>query len=131
MNKFAKRLIKTNKSHNACFVLGNGFGRLEDVAAVFRTVFIFNANGIKPKARNIVYREDLDRIGDIADIEAMLVDLDHTHYLKQCVPLWIKNHCSVLIEHNDCLERPAALPLWDNGYRALEQHGFYHVWKRI
>jgi len=132
MNKFAKRLIKlSNRSNNACLVLGHGFGQLGDVASVFKTVFVFNDSGKTIKLRNIIHRENLDRITDIGDIEFILIDLDHTQYLRNCIPLWIKNQCLVLVEQNDCLERPAALPLWENGYRAVEQHGFYHVWKRL
>lgn len=132
MNKFAKRLIKsTNRANNACLILGKGFGYLEEIAGIFKTVFVFSDCDQKFKARNVIYRENLDRITDIGDIDAMLVDMDHTEYLKSCIPLWMRNHCAVIIEKNECLERPAALPLWDNGYRAVEQHGFYHIWKRI
>lgn len=132
MNKFAKRLTKlTHGCNTSCLVIGNGFGYIEDVSAVFKTVFIFNKLESKIKGRNIIYREDLDRITDVNEVNAILIDLDHIDYLKSCIPLWIRSNCLILIEKNECLERPAALPLWDNGYRAVEQHGFYHVWKRL
>ena len=78
MNKFQKRLSKLSRKHTNALVIGKAFGYLTDVINIYANVFIINENADGLKAKNLIYRENIDRLSNITDIGAIFF------YLRPC-----------------------------------------------
>jgi hypothetical protein len=111
-------------------VIGTGFGHLPDILDLFNTVFLFSFDESKIKSKKIVFRENLDDLNFLIDVTAILIDRNQVHHLNSLLPLLTRCKPAVLIEGFEVIGRDLSLPLYSTGYRAVDQHGFYHVWKQ-
>lgn len=131
MSKFAKRITKFIKEPESALVLGTGFGMIKELTEIFDTVFVVNTVPPEFKARNLIYRQDFQEIGQIGNPSAILVDLLQLHNLNHCVSLWSRARPFILIEGNDLVDREKTRLLWNFHYRPVEQMGFFHGWKMM
>lgn len=130
MNKFKKRLTKTIGNPQNAVVVGHGFGELENILEIFKTVFIFSWDVPTLKAKNLVFRENLDDLNPLTDVSAILVDLDQIHHLEKLSQLWNRNKCTVLIEGFTPIGREFSKSLYRDHFRCIDQQEKYHVWKQ-
>ncbi len=129
MSKFSKRVKKLFDVHTSCIVVGQGFGFLPDILEVFETVFVISEQKPEIKHRKLVYRESIDNLTDLYEIQAVFFDLDQLDKLIYMPVVWTKNRPIVIIEGNDPIERTYSKPLYDHGFRCSELLGFFHIWK--
>lgn len=129
MSKLAKRLRKLVKSPENAVILGQGFGHLDIVLELFKTIFIFSWDSPQIKAKNLVFRENFNDLAPLAEVSMVFVDLDQLHHLEKIMPVCLKCRSLIIIEGNEVIGRDLSKILYANNYRAVDQHGFYHVWK--
>ena len=129
MDKFKKRLLKLSKHPQNALVIGNGFGRLNDVLDIFETVFIFSNDTIGIRAKNLIPKESINSILNAVNVTAILIDLEYLPLLEKTLPIWHRWHSLILIEGNNPIGRDKSQALYKNHYGCVELHGIYHVWK--
>jgi hypothetical protein len=129
MDKFSKKITKTIKNTQAAVVVGNGFGKLDDLLNIFKTVFVITEKTLEYRAKNLIYRKNFDNIESIGQVNAILVDLSEIEKLDYLAPLWQKTQAMILIEGNDPIGREYSKSLYRDHYRCVELQGFYHIWK--
>jgi len=130
MNKLEKRLRKISNSYDNALVLGNAFGHLEKILTIYSTVFVFNKMPTI-KAKNLIYRENLDHLNNIIQVSAVFFDLDNLYYLKDLKDCWQRNNSMVIIEGNDLIGKEFAQPLYESSWGCTKQLGSFHVWEKI
>ncbi len=131
MSKFSKKIKKYLNDDYSVLIIGQGFGYLEDLSNIFKTIFLVNGTTSPIKSRNIVYRENFDNITDIGMVSAIMVDLNNVKDLELMSTYWTQCSPAVLIEGNEPIDRSKSDYLYKYGYRCVEQLGFCHVWKKI
>jgi len=131
MEKFQKRLLKTKKNPQNAIVLGEGFGHLEDILEVFKSVFVFAPTAPKIKAKNLIFREHGAGKDFLNDISVVFVDRDKTKKIDDIVIILNKWHSLVVIEGDEVIGRDLSQTLYRTGYGAVEQQGYYHTWKKL
>lgn len=128
MNKFGKRIQKFIGEVENCLVIGQGFGKLENISETFNTVFVFSENIIPYKAKNIIQRESFDSIFQLSSISVIFFDKNQLEKLRPSIPLWIAHKPFIIIEGNDVIDREKSKDLHERGYRAVEMQGTHHIW---
>jgi len=131
MKKFQKRVLKTVDNTASALLLGNGFGNLESISDIFDSVFVVDMQEPEIKRKNIIFREDRSRLETLGPITCVFVDLKRLNLLEELIPLLVKVRPTVFIEGNEPLDRSQSTTLFQNGFRPLEQQGFFHTWKKI
>jgi hypothetical protein len=131
MSKFSKKIKKYLDNNHSVLVIGQGFGHLEDLINIFKTIFIVDNTENRTKFKNVIYRENFDNITDIGPVSAIIVDLNKVQYLELMPTYWTKYKSIVLIEGNEPIDRSKSTYLYKYGYRCVEQLGFCHAWKKI
>ena len=129
MSKLIKRLRKLVKSPENAVVLGQGFGHLDIMINLFKTIFIFSWDAPKVKAKNLIFRENFDDLSPLSEVSMVFVDLNQLQHLEKILPVCIRYNSLIIVEGNDVIGRDLSKILYTNNYRAVDQHGFYHVWK--
>jgi hypothetical protein len=129
MNKITKRLRKLVKSPENAVVVGQGFGHLDIMLNLFKTIFIFSWDAPKVKAKNLIFRENFDDLSPLSEVSMVFVDLNQLQHLEKIIPVCIRHNSLIIVEGNDVIGRDLSKILYINNYRAVDQHGFYHVWK--
>jgi hypothetical protein len=129
MSKLTKRLRKLVKNPENAIVVGQGFGQLDIMLNLFKTIFIFSWNAPKLKAKNLIFRENFNDLNPMSEISMVFFDRDQVHHLETMMAMCVKNKSVIVIEGNDVIGRNLSLPLYTNNYRAVDQQEFYHVWK--
>ena len=128
MNKFQKRLSKNmKKSPRHCVIVGDGFGHIDDIAALFDTVFLLESS-ITKREKNIIMRKEVQGVFDLRDVGAIFVDYDKKHVIDHLSPLLSKENPDVFVEKQEVLEREYTKILYQLKYRAIAQLGGYHQW---
>lgn len=130
MNKFKKRLTKTIGNSQNAVVLGQGFGQLDIILEIFKTVFIFSWDTPNLKAKNLVFRENFNDLNPLTEISAIFIDLNQIQHLENMAQIWHKNKCTVLIEGQAPIGRDLSKPLYRDHFRCVEQQELYHIWKQ-
>jgi lipopolysaccharide export LptBFGC system permease protein LptF len=131
MSKFSKKIKKYLNDDHSVLVIGQGFGYLEDLSNIFKTVVVVNSIENQIKSKNIVYRKNFDNIADIGLVSAIIIDLNKTQDLELIPTYWTRFSPVILIEGNEPIDRLKSSYLYKFGYRCIEQLGVCHVWKKI
>lgn len=131
MNKFQKRIGKVGKKFDHALVVGTGFGNLNDILEIFRSVFMVNSVPFEKKSKKIIYRENLDNITQIPNINFIFFDLEQIHQLENLKDCWVRNESLVIIEGNDPIGREFSGPLYKTRWGCTSQQGTFHVWEKI
>ena len=130
MNKFKKRLSKLSKNTNSALVIGTAFGQLEQLLDVYSTIFVVNEDGTELKAKNLIYRQSIERLDSIVNVGAVFFDIKHICKLESLQTFWKKNNSLIFIEGGDPLPRDLSKPLYDSGWRCTSLQGEFHVWEK-
>jgi hypothetical protein len=130
MNKFQKRVKKSQDNLLSALVIGTGFGYLKEISEMFNTVFVVAKERPELKLKNVVFREGKASLDPLTDITTIFIDRDQVSTLEHLVGTLHKHHPLVHIEGNEVIEREFSRPFYDNGFRAIDQQGFYHTWKK-
>ena len=130
MNKIKKRLSKLSKNKNNALVIGTAFGQLEQLLDLYSTIFVVNESGTELKARNLIYRQSIERLDSIVNVGAVFFDITHICKLESLQTFWKKNNSLIFIEGGDPLPRDLSKPLYDSGWRCTSLQGAFHVWEQ-
>jgi hypothetical protein len=131
MNKFQKRLSKLLKNYENAVVIGHGFGHLDEMVEIFKTVFVINTSAPMIKSKNLVYRENFNDLSQISEVSIIFVDLCEVHNLENICELWVRTKSVGAIEGNAPIEREFSKSLYNSHYRCTGLHGSYHIWESI
>jgi ribonucleotide monophosphatase NagD (HAD superfamily) len=131
MNKFQKRLSKLTKNNTSALVIGTAFGQISQILSIYSTVFIVNEAMLELKAKNLIYRQTIDRLDYLVNVGVVFLDMQHIDKLENLQTFWKKNNSLVLIEGNDAISRDLSKPLYDSGWRCTSLQGIFHVWGPI
>jgi len=129
MNKFQKRISKLSKNHETAVVIGHGFGYLDKITEIFKTVFVISEPAPVIKSKNLIYRENFDNLSQITEVSIILFDLSMVHRLEDTSPIWHRNKAVVVIEGNSPIDRTLSKSLYNSSYECTGLHGFFHTWE--
>ena len=129
MSKFEKRLSKLGKRLDHAIVIGSGFGQLEELLQIFKTVFVIGGEKPTIKSKNLVYRENFENLYTVTNVNHIFYDLNKIDQLENLKDYWTKNKSLVLIEGNDPIEREFSKSLYASGWRCTSLQGTFHVWE--
>ena len=130
MTKFQKRLSKLTKNNTSALVVGTAFGQISQILNMYSTVFVVNEDMLELKARNLIYRQTIDRLSHLVNVGIVFLDIKHIDKLENLQSFWKKNNSLVLIEGNDAISRELSKPLYDSGWRCTSLQGSFHVWEQ-
>jgi hypothetical protein len=130
MNKFQKRLSKLSRKNTNALVIGKAFGYLVDIVHTYPSVFIVDENAPGLKAKNLIYRESVDRLSNITDIGAIFLDLTEIDKLESLIAVWQKHSSKIFIEGGEAISRDFSQPLYSTGWRCTSLQGAFHVWEQ-
>jgi ribonucleotide monophosphatase NagD (HAD superfamily) len=130
MNKIKKRLSKLSKNKTNALVIGTAFGQLAQLLDLYSTIFVVNENATELKAKNLIYRQSIERLDSIVNVGAVFFDITHISKLESLQTFWKKNDSLIFIEGGDALPRELSKPLYDSGWRCTSLQGVFHVWKK-
>lgn len=129
MNKFEKRISKFLKDSNNCLIIGSGFGHLEELLGLFKTVFVIDTQRPAIKAKNLVYRESIDNLASLTEFSIVFFDLNRVQLLDSMFDFLNSKRPVVCIEDNDPIGRDLSGTLYKVGYQCTNLQGFFHVWE--
>lgn len=131
MSKFTKRVKKSLKSIDTALVLGDAFGCLPEVLDTFNSVFVYNDAHPDIRKKNLIYIQKGCSLDTLPQIDAVFVDSLRVKEIESLVLIMNKFKPVLLIEGNDVIERSLSVELYRNNYRASEQLGTFHSWKKL
>ncbi len=131
MNKIQKRIRKLSRNSTNALVVGGAFGNLSTILEIYNTVFIISDDMPSIRAKNLVYRENISNLNHIVDVGAIFYDLNQIDKLEHLQHFWSRNNSNIFIEGNEVIGREYSKPLYDSGWRATSQQGFFHVWEKL
>lgn len=131
MSKFTKRIKKTIKIEGNALIVGDAFGYLEDVLELFPSVFVVDNIKERIKARNIIYRDDLNDLNLLPEIGVVFLDLKYKTQLSSFENLIIKYRPIFVIEGNDFIAIEHTKKFFHHGYKGTNQSGLFHIWTKI
>lgn len=131
MSKFTKRVKKSLKSIDTALVLGDAFGCLPEVLDTFNSVFVYNDTHPDIRKKNLIYIQKGCSLDTLPQIDAVFVDSLRVKEIESLVLIMNKFKPVLLIEGNDVIERSLSVELYRNNYRASEQLGTFHSWKKL
>jgi len=131
MSKFYKRVKKTCgvKDLKNVLVVGSAFGNLDDLLETFTTVFVLLPFDSTIKRKNLVYRQGLDDIEAIVDIDAIFIERRSIKIIKTLYPIWQRWKPTLFIEGEDPVLKDDAKPLTTFKYRLIDTQKGLQVWK--
>jgi len=130
MNKFQKKLSKLSRKHTNALVIGKAFGYLAEIIDIYASVFVIDENASGVKAKNLIYRESVDRLSNITDIGTIFLDLNELDKLKLVMTVWRKHSSKIFIEGGEAISREFSQPLYNSGWRCTSLQGIFHVWEQ-
>lgn len=129
MTKFQKRLSKLTRQPLNCLVMGHGFGLLQDISQIYKTVFVIDKRRPDLKVKNLVYRENADDLSCMTELSVIFFDLSATDKLSSIVNLAARCNSLVIIEGNDPIGREISGPLYHYNYHCTSLQNLFHVWE--
>ena len=131
MNKIQKRLSKLSRNSANAMVIGDGFGILSNIIEIYRTVFIVFNTDDSLRAKNLIYRENIDNLNNITEVSSIFFDITKLEKLESLQYFWSKNNSVIFIEGAEVIGREHSKPLYDSGWRCTSQQGYFHVWEKM
>lgn len=131
MTKFSKRLTKSTNTEGNVLVVGTGFGYLSDILPLYHSVFVVLNEKPKIKSKNIIYTDSLENLHLLPELNTVFLDLNLKHRLHDFENIMIHCRAMFLVEGNDPLGREWTKSFYKLGYRAVDQQGLFHIWKKI
>lgn len=129
MSKHAKRIKKINKTPRNALVLGSAFGHLSEYLDAFLTVFVHTKDATRIRDKRVVYRNTLDDLNQIADVDAIFIDCDYFDDIRNIFTVWRKSSPVLLTQGAIFTEKALQKFLNSEHYYAVEVTKEYMLWK--
>jgi len=91
---------------------------------------VVNEDMSELKAKNLIYRQTIDRLDYLVNVGVVFLDMKYIDKLENLQTFWKKNNSVVLIEGNDAISRDLSKPLYDSGWRCTSLQGIFHIWEK-
>lgn len=131
MNKFAKRVKKCSNHSGNALIVGTGYGQLENILKIYKTVFVVSPEPPEIRAKNLVYRQNFGNLNQLTEINTIFLDRNKIGVISELSMLWQRNDSVVLIEGEDHIDRSDAGPFYSSGWACTSKQGFFHVWEKL
>lgn len=131
MSKFIKRVKKSLRGIDTALVLGDAFGNLPEVLTVFNSVFVYNDQHPDLRRKNLVYIQKGCSLDTLPNIDAVFINLSRVKEIESLVLIMTKFKPTIFIEGDEVIGRSLSVELYRNNYRASEQLGTFHSWKKL
>jgi hypothetical protein len=129
MSKFTKKISKVHKELKDILVVGSAFGNIEDLLETCSTVFISHPKDENLRRKNLVYRESLDSIHLLHNIDFIIIDQDLINVIPTLERVWKKWSSALVIEGSTDTSMLYNKFLKLNRYQIVDIQKQYHVWK--
>ena len=129
MSKQAKRISKLLKNPRNALVLGSAFDFLNELVGLFSTIFVINENPNRIRHKTVVYRDSIDGIGAIQDVDIIFIDVEYTNEIKNLHSVWRKSNPVVLLGCSKFSDKKILKLMNSENYYAVEQTDHYIIWK--
>lgn len=129
MSKRTKRIKKINKTPRNALVLGSAFGCLEEYVDAFLTVFVYSKDTNRIRDKRLVYRNTLDSLNQITDVDVIFVDCDYFNNIRDIFTVWRKSSPIILTQGPIFTEKSLQKFLNSERYYAVEVTKEYMIWK--
>jgi len=129
MGKFSKRLKKLNKNYRNVLVIGSAFGNLAELLENAPTVFTLYPKDDTVRSKNLIYRENVESLNEIRDVDFVIVDKEYTHVLTSILQLLRNCYPFILIEGGPMTSVEQHKFLKSHSYKVIDIHTTHHLWK--
>lgn len=129
MGKFSKRLKKLNKNYRNILVIGSAFGNLVEMLEEAPTVFILYPKDETLRYKNLIYRENLESVNHLPDVDFVIIDREYVHTLPNILFLLRARFPQILIEGEPMSSIEQHKFLKSHGYKVVDIHNTHHLWK--
>lgn len=131
MSKFIKRIRKNFKNPRNVLVLGTAFGFLEDLCEFFPSIFIISNLKQPLRKKNLIYKENIDVVHLLPDIDVIIMDRDQDLHLGKLLSLITRYYPIILVQGDSVFSKPEIKTLRNYNYAVTDMFGNYHLWKHI
>ncbi len=129
MGKFSKRIKKINKHYRNGVVVGSGFGNIEDLLESTSTIFIVYPKDSSLRRKNLIYRENLELVHSLHDIDFVFIDKDMVNLIPEIKPLWKRAHCLLIVEGDPSTSMEHNKFLRKERFQIIDIGKNWHIWK--
>lgn len=129
MGKFSKRIKKVNKHYRNGLVLGSAFGHLEELLETTSTIFVLFPKDDTIRRKNLIYRENLESLYILNDIDFVFIDKDMVNLIPELKPLWKKVNCLLIVEGDPSTSMEQNKFLKKERYQIIDIGKNWHIWK--
>ena len=129
MSKFTKKISKVHKELKDILVVGSAFGNIEELLDSCSTVFISHPKDENLRRKNLIYRESLDSIQLLHNIDFIIIDQDLINVIPTLERVWKKWSSALVIEGGTDTSMPYNKFLKLHSYQIVDIQKHYHVWK--
>jgi hypothetical protein len=126
--KFRNNVLKKKHYENA-LVIGSGLGYLENTLACFGSVFIIPDDGFTVRRKNLVVKEDLDKLENLPGISFIFMDWHQHVNIKKMANLILKQKPVLLIEAKELIPLEPLKWLQSHHYSLIEMEKKFHRWE--
>jgi hypothetical protein len=129
MSKNIKRIQKLKKYPINALALGTAFGALSEYIGLFSTIFVIDEFTERQRHRTIVYRDNIESLSLLVDIDIIFVDTVYFAELKNLHAVWRKSQPIILTQGTELPDKKIHRLLNSEGYWAVESIKQYMIWK--
>ena len=129
MSKYTKRINKIVKNPRNALVVGSAFGMLNELVGLFSTIFVISDDAEKIRHKTIVYRNSVNDLILVSDVDIILVDLNYFNTIKHLHTVWRKTKPAILLQGSTFSDKKIQKLLNSENYFGTEQTSHYIIWK--
>lgn len=129
MSKYTKRIRKFAKQPRNAIVLGTAFGSLDGYLEAFFTVFIFSTSTERIKNKKVVYRESIESLQQVNEVDVVFIDEEYFNEIKNLTPVLRKHKPVVFLQGSTFTDKHLKKIFNSEGYEILELIKQCSIWK--
>ena len=129
MSKYTKRIKKFAKHPRNAIVLGTAFGSLDGYLETFFTVFIFSTSTERIKNKKIVYRERIESLQQVDDVDVVFIDEEYFNEITNLTPVLRKYKPVIFLQGSTFTDKNLKKFFNSEGYDILELIKQCSIWK--
>ena len=131
MAKFAKRIKKLSGYTENALVIGTAFGNLDQLLEIYDSAFVIDNSPSILKSRNLIYKENFDKIASLVQIGGIFIDLNYVDKLESLEECWNRNSSTVFVEGDNYKDARVSSIFYRTGWGCTSNQNTYHVWQKI
>lgn len=129
MHKKFKNNILRRKHYDNALIIGSGLGYLESLLACCNSVFIIPDEGFSVRRKNLIVKENFDKIESLPGISFIFMDWHQAVNIKKMSNLILSQKPDLLIESKELILVEQIKWLHSHKYALTEKEKKYHRWE--